>query len=152
MKKTDIGVCGVMYAVCVFFLMITLQLPKDAQIYPLCIITLLAALTTLHVINMIIGAFKNGITSGLDDFKNFVPRQFFTLFIMIIIYLAVMPYVGFYIASVVFMAASLLFLKVKLWQIFLAEIVIVALVYCAFNLFLEVRLPVGSLLEDFIMG
>ena len=43
MKKTDIGVCAVMYGVCLFFLTMTLQLPKAAQIYPLCIIVLLAA-------------------------------------------------------------------------------------------------------------
>ncbi len=150
MKKTDIGVCAVMYAVCAFFLYMTLQLQKEAQIYPLCVIALLAGLTTLHVINMIIGALKTGVVSGLEDFKDFMPKQFFTLFVMLLIYIAAMPYVGFYIASVVFMAASLLFLRVKVWQIILAEIAIFALVYFAFTVFLEVRLPVGSLLEDYL--
>ena len=147
MKKTDIGVCLAMYAVCAFFLYMTLQLPKAAQIYPLCVIALLAALTTLHVFNMIRAAIKEGVESGLDDFKDFVPSQFFTLFAMIVIYLAVMPYLGFYVASVLFMSASLIFLRVKLWQAVLAEIAIIALVYCAFTLFLEVRLPAGILFE-----
>lgn len=147
MKKTDIGVCLVMYGVCAFFLYMTLQLPKAAQIYPLCVIALLAALTTLHVFNMIRAAIKEGVESGLDDFKDFVPSQFFTLFAMIVIYLAVMPYLGFYVASVLFMSASLIFLRVKLWQAVLAEIAIIALVYCAFTLFLEVRLPAGILFE-----
>mgnify|MGYP002624183425 CR=1 FL=1 len=150
MKKTDIGVCAAMYAVCAFFLYMTLQLQKEAQIYPLCVIALLAGLTTLHVINMIIGAFKIGVVSGLEDFKDFMPKQFFTLLAMVLIYIAAMPYVGFYIASVVFMAVSLLFLRVKVWQIILAEIAIFALVYFAFTVFLEVRLPVGSLLEDYL--
>ena len=144
MKKTDIGVCLAMYAVCAFFLSMTLKLPEAAQIYPLCIIALLAGLTTLHVINMIISAFRFGVESGLEDFKNFLPSQFFTLFIMIVLYLVAMPHVGFYISSVVFMAVSLLFLRVKIWQIILAEIVIVALVYYAFTVFLEVNLPVGN--------
>ena len=144
MKKTDIGVCLAMYAVCAFFLSMTLKLPEAAQIYPLCIIALLAGLTTLHVINMIISAFRFGVESGLDDFKNFVPSQFFTLFIMIVLYLVAMPHVGFYISSVLFMAVSLIFLRVKIWQIILAEIVIVALVYYAFTVFLEVNLPVGN--------
>ncbi|MBQ9419595.1 MAG: tripartite tricarboxylate transporter TctB family protein [Synergistaceae bacterium] len=147
MKKTDIGVCLVMYSVCAFFLYMTLQLPKSAQIYPLCVIALLAALTSLHVINMIRAAFKEGVESGLDDFKNFVPSQFFVLFAMIVIYLAVMPYLGFYVASVLFMSASLIFLRVKLWQAVLAEIAIMVLVYCAFTLFLEVRLPAGILFD-----
>ena len=145
MKKTDIGVCLVMYGVCAFFLYMTLQLPKAAQIYPLCVISLLAALTTLHVFNMIRGAVKNGVTSGLEDLKDFVPSQFFTIFAMIVIYLCAMPYLGFYISSILFMSAVLIFLRVKLWQAVAAEFVIMALVYCAFSLFLEVRLPAGSI-------
>ena len=145
MKKTDIGVCLAMYGVCAFFLYMTLQLPKAAQIYPLCVISLLAGLTTLHVINMIIGAIKNGVTSGLEDFKDFIPSQFFIIFAMIVIYLVLMPYLGFYISSIIFMSAVLIFLRVKLWQGLIAEIAILLLVYCAFTLFLEVRLPAGVL-------
>lgn len=147
MKKTDIGVVIAFYGICAFFLYMTLQLPQSAQIYPLCVIALLAGLTTLHVINMIRGAIKQGVTNGLESFKDFVPGQFYTLLIMIVIYLAAMPYLGFYIDSVLFMALSLLFLRVKLWQIIAAEVVVVVLVYCAFELFLEVRLPSGTLLE-----
>ena len=145
MKKSDIGVCLVMYVVCAFFLYMTIQLPKAAQVYPLCVITLLAGLTTLHVLNMIRGALREGITSGLENFRDFVPSQFFVLFAMISAYIASMPYLGFYAASVLFMSASLLFLKVKIWQAVLAEIAIFALVYCAFTLFLEVRLPSGTI-------
>ncbi len=145
MKKSDIGVCLVMYGVCAFFLYMTLQLPKAAQIYPLCVIALLAALTTLHVINMIIGALREGVTNGLENFRDFLPSQFFVLFAMILIYIASMPYIGFYVSSILFMALSLLFLRVKIWQIVLSEIAVFALVYCAFTLFLEVRLPSGTL-------
>lgn len=151
MKKSDIGVCLAMYAVCAFFLYMTLQLPKAAQIYPLCVISLLAGLTTLHVVNMIRGAIREGVTSGLEDFKDFLPSQFFTLLFMIILYIALMPYLGFYVSSILFMTASLLFLRVKLWQIVLAEIAIFLLVYCAFTLFLEVRLPVGELVEEWLL-
>ena len=145
MKKSDIGVCLVMYGVCAFFLYMTLQLPKAAQIYPLCVIALLAVLTTLHVINMIIGALREGVTDGLENFRDFLPSQFFALFAMILIYIASMPYVGFYVSSILFMALSLLFLRVKIWQIVLSEIAVFVLVYCAFTLFLEVRLPSGTL-------
>ena len=145
MKKTDIGVCAAMYAVCAFFLYMTLQLPEAAQIYPLCVIALLAALTTLHVFNMIRGAIREGVTSGIEDFKDFLPSQFFILFAMIITYLILMPWLGFYLASVLFMSACLIFLRVKIWQGVLAEIVILALVYFAFSVFLEVRLPEGTL-------
>ncbi|MBQ7544279.1 MAG: tripartite tricarboxylate transporter TctB family protein [Synergistaceae bacterium] len=147
MKKTDIGVCLAMYGVCAFFLYMTLQLPKAAQIYPSCVIALLAGLTTLHVVNMIRGAIREGVTSGLEDFKDFLPSQFFVLLAVIIIYLLIMPYIGFFPASILMMTVQLLFLRVKLWQIVLAEIAIFVLVYCAFTLFLEVRLPEGTLWE-----
>ena len=147
MKKTDIGVCIAMYGICAFFLYMTLQLPESARIYPLCVNAILAGLTTLQVLIMIRGALKDGITSGLDELADFLPSQFFTLLAMIIIYLAVMPYLGFYFASMLFMTASLLFLRVNIWHMLIAEVVIFLLVYCAFTLFLEVRLPAGVLLE-----
>ena len=134
-----------MYGVCAFFLYMTLQLPKSAQIYPLCVISLLAGLTTLHVINMIIGAVREGITDGLENFKDFIPSQFSIILVMILLYIASMPYIGFYVSSVLFMTAALIFLRVKIWQIIMSEAVIFLLVYCAFTLFLEVRLPSGTL-------
>ncbi|MBQ9564428.1 MAG: tripartite tricarboxylate transporter TctB family protein [Synergistaceae bacterium] len=151
MKKTDIGVCAAMYGVCLFFLTMTLELPKAAQIYPLCIIVLLAALTTLQAFNMLRGALRarrgagGAVTSGLEDFKDFVPRQFFPLFALIIGYLVLMPYVGFYLASTLFIVVSLVFLRVKWWQILLSAGALLLLVYGAFTVFLGVRLPVGSL-------
>lgn len=48
MKKTDIGVVAFIYAVALFFLSMTLKLPKPAQAYPLFIIVLLLGLTTLY--------------------------------------------------------------------------------------------------------
>lgn len=56
MKKTDIGVVAFVYAVALFFLSMTLKLPKPAQAYPLFIIVLLLGLTTLYVAQMVIGS------------------------------------------------------------------------------------------------
>ncbi len=147
MKKTDIGVVAFMYAVCALFLGLTLQLPKAAQTYPMFIIALLAALTTLYVAQMARGAKKSGVTTGLEDFEGFLPRQFFPVLAMIILYLVVMYFTGFYISTLVFMVACLLFLKVPKWQILLSAAAILALVYCAFTLFLKVRLPAGLLFK-----
>lgn len=147
MKKTDIGVVAFIYAVCVLFLVMTLRLPAAAQTYPLFIIILLAALTTLYVVQMIRGAKKRGVTTGLEDFEGFLPKQFFPVLGMVVLYLVVMYFAGFYIATLVFMAVCLLFLKVPKWQILLSTAVILALVYCAFTLFLKVKLPVGLLFK-----
>ena len=73
MKKTDIGVVAFIYAVCALFLVMTLRLPAAAQTYPLFIIVLLAALTTLYVAQMVRAAKKRVVTTGLEDFQVFVP-------------------------------------------------------------------------------
>ena len=147
MKKTDIGVVAFIYAVCVLFLVMTLRLPAAAQTYPLFIIIMLAALTTLYVAQMLRAAKKSGVTSGLEDFEGFLPRQFFPILGMVVLYLVVMYFAGFYIATLVFMVVCLLFLKVPKWQILLSTGVILALVYCAFTLFLKVKLPMGLLFK-----
>ena len=147
MKKTDIGVVAFIYAVCALFLVMTLQFPKAAQTYPLFIILLLALLTTLYVAQMVRGAKKCGVTSGLEDFAGFLPKQFFPVLGMVILYLVMMYFTGFYISTLVFMVVCLLFLKVPKLQILLTTAVILVLVYCAFTLFLKVKLPVGLLFK-----
>ena len=109
MKKTDIGVVAFVYAVALFFLSMTLKLPKPAQAYPLFIIVLLLALTTLYVVQMIIGAKKKGVESGMEDFKDFLPKQFFPVLAMIVVYLVLMYFVGFYISTALFMVVSSVF-------------------------------------------
>ena len=147
MKKTDIGVVAFIYAVCLLFLVMTLRLPSAAQTYPLFIIILLFALTTLYAVQMAFAAKKSGITSGLEDFEGFLPKQSFPILGMVVVYLVIMYFAGFYIATLLFMAACLLFLKVPKWQILLSTAVILVLVYCAFTLFLKVKLPMGLLFK-----
>ena len=147
MKKTDIGVVAFIYAVCLLFLVMTLRLPSAAQTYPLFLIILLFALTTLYAVQMAFAAKKSGITSGLEDFEGFLPKQFFPILGMVVVYLVIMYFAGFYIATLLFMAACLLFLKVPKWQILLSTAVILVLVYCAFTLFLKVKLPMGLLFK-----
>ena len=131
MKKTDIGVVGFMYAVCAFFFLMSRDLKKGARIYPLCIIAILFLLT-----------------SGIPEiFEGFQPKQFFIVLGMLIAYLIGMYFVGFYLATIVLMAASLLYLRVPKWQILISTIVIIGLVYGAFTMFLGVKLPVGLLFK-----
>ncbi|WP_337675749.1 tripartite tricarboxylate transporter TctB family protein [Dysosmobacter sp.] len=148
MKKTDIGVVGFMYAVCAFFFLMSRDLKKGARIYPLCIIAILFLLTTGYVVEMLFAAKKNGVTSGIPEiFEGFQPKQFFIVLGMLIAYLAGMYFVGFYLATIVLMAASLLYLRVPKWQILVSTIVIIGLVYGAFTMFLGVKLPVGLLFK-----
>lgn len=147
MKKTDIGVVAFMYAVCALFLSMTLKLKPAAQTYPLFIIALLAGLTTLYVIQMIRAAKKEGVTSGWEDFKDFVPKQFFPVLAMIVVYLVLMYFIGFYLSTLIFMVTCLLYLKVPKLHTVIATVAIILLVYCAFTLFLKVKLPAGLLFQ-----
>ena len=58
-----------------------------------------------------------------------------------------MHFFGFYISTVIFMAAILLYLRVPVLYTVIAIAAIVALVYFAFGKFLGVRLPVGTVIK-----
>ena len=106
MKKTDIGVVGFMYAVCAFFYVYSFDLKKGSETYPLFTIALLFGLTTLYLINMIIAAKKHGVESGVDEvFEGFQPVQFFVSVALTIVYFFMMKYLGFFVATTVFMIA-----------------------------------------------
>ncbi len=148
MKKTDIGVVGFMYGVSILFLVMSTELKKEAQTYPRFIIALLITLTTLYVIQMLIGARRHGVTSGVQEiFEDFLPGQFFCVLAMILAYLILMYLVGFYISTILLMVGCLLYLRVPKWQIVFAALAIIGLIYGAFTLFLGVKLPMGLLFK-----
>ena len=148
MKKTDIGVVAFMYVVCAYFYSETIKLKADSQTYPKFTIILLFGLTTLYLVEMIIAAKKHGVESGVNEvFKDFVPRQFFFCLCATVLYLMCIHFLGFYIATVLFMLAVLLYLRVPPLATAIAIVVIVALIYFAFGKFLGVRLPVGTVIK-----
>ena len=148
MKKTDIGVVVFMYAVCGFFYYHTTKLKASSQTYPRFTIILLFGLTTLYLVQMIVQAKKYGVESGVDEvFKDFQPKQFFFCLSATILYLVGIYFFGFYIPTVIFMAAVLLYLRVPPLHAAISVVVIVALIYFAFQKFLGVKLPVGSVIK-----
>ena len=148
MKKTDIGVVVFMYAVCAFFYYHMTKLKASSQTYPRFTIILLFGLTTLYLIQMIVAAKKYGVESGVDEvFKDFQPAQFFVCLCATILYLVGIYFFGFYIPTVIFMAVVLLYLKVPPLYAVIAVVVIVALIYFAFQKFLGVKLPVGTVMK-----
>ena len=146
MKKTDIGVVAFMYAVCAFFYAYSGKLTAESKTYPMFTITLLFALTTLYLIQMIISARKFGVESGADEvFAGFKPVQFIVSVALILVYFVLMKYVGFFVSTTLFMLACLLFLRVPILATVISIVSIDLLIYLAFVLFLGVRLPAGIL-------
>ncbi len=148
MKKSDIGVVAVMYFVCAFFYSQMLQLKADSQTYPRFTILLLFGLTTLYLVQMLVNWKRHGVQQGRDEaFLEFQSAQFFVCLAATILYLVLMYFLGFYISTVLFMAAVLLYLRVPYLHAGITIIVILALIYFAFSRFLGVRLPVGTLIK-----
>ena len=148
MKKTDIGVVVFMYLVCGFFYYHMTKLKSSSQTYPRFTIILLFGLTTLYLVQMVIAAKKHGVESGVDTvFKDFQPVQFFVCLCATILYLVGIHLFGFYIPTVLFMAVVLLYLRVPPLYAVIAIAVIVALIYFAFQKFLGVKLPAGTVLK-----
>lgn len=146
MKKTDIGVVAFMYIVCAFFYAYSFQLSDESRSYPLFTIILLFFLTTLYLVQMIIAARKFGVESGKEEvFAGFKPKQFFVSLGLTIVYFFMMKYLGFFTATIIFMAASLLYLKVPLLHSAIALVAVNLLIYFAFVKFLGVKLPSGLL-------
>ena len=97
---------------------------------------------------MIVAAKKYGVESGVHEvFKDIQAAQFFVCLGATILYLVGIYLLGFYIPTVIFMAVVLLYLKVPPLYAAIAIAVIVALIYFAFQRFLGVKLPVGTLIK-----
>ena len=137
-----------MYFVCGFFYYHMVKLKASSQTYPRFTIVLLFGLTTLYLIQMVIAAKKYGVESGVDSvFKDFQTAQFFVCLCATVLYLICIHLFGFYIPTVIFMAAIMLYLKVPPLYICITIVVIIALIYFAFQKFLGVKLPVGTIMK-----
>ena len=148
MRKTDIGVVAFMYLVCAYFYSQTITFKADSQTYPKFTIVLLFGLTTLYLLQMVAAAKKHGVESGADKvFADVQPVQLLVCLVGAIAYVVLMYFFGFYISTVIFMAAILLYLKVPYLHSAIAIVAILALVYFAFGKFLGVRLPVGTVIK-----
>ena len=146
MKKTDIGVVAFMYAVCAFFYVYSNKLSSGSRTYPLFTIALLFFLTTFYLVQMILAARKFGVESGVDTvFGGFKPAQFFVTLALTVVYFFMMKYLGFFTASIVFMLAALLYLRVPVLATAIAVAAMNLLIYVAFVKFLGVKLPRGLL-------
>lgn len=146
MQKTDIGVVAVMYAVCALFYYMNTQLKEESQTYPLFTIALLFGLTTLYLVQMLFKAKKYGTESGVDKvFGEFQAKQFFVCLALVVGYLVAMHYLGFYSSTVIFMVATLAFLRVPVKHLVISVVSVTMLCYLAFTLFLGVKMPAGLL-------
>ncbi|MBQ9406274.1 MAG: tripartite tricarboxylate transporter TctB family protein [Desulfovibrio sp.] len=146
MQKSDIGVIGVIYAICLIFSILTLDLPEDAQTYPSCLLATLAGLNTLYLVRCLVRLRRSGLNDDLPQiFSGFLRGQFFTVLFSCIGYMILLHAIGFYLASAAYLAGVMLFLRVRTTHILITAGVLALLIYAVFTLFLKVPLPTGAL-------
>ena len=147
MKKSDIPVVCIIYAIAIAFLIMTLNLPEAAQVYPMVLITALIFVNTLYLIRTFL---KYRQDHRIENdypivFNGFLFKQFFGVFLSIIVYLVLMYFCGYYISTVLYLAGSLLFLKVPVRYNLMTIVVMIIMVAVVFSYFLKVPLPTGIL-------
>lgn len=152
MTSSDIGVIAIMYAVCLLFFYMTLQLQAAAQIYPMCLIAGLALLNTLYLVRCLLRlarARAAGSGSIVNDFKEifsgFQSRQFIFVVTACIGYMFLLHWMGFYLAGAIYLIGVMIYLQVKPLHIIITAAFLGCLIYAVFSLFLKVPLPKGVL-------
>lgn len=79
-------------------------------------------------------------------FEHFKTKQFFTVFAMLLAYVVLINVLGFYVSSLLFIAGTLIFFKIKPLYIVITTVVFLVLIYGGFSTFLHVPLPRGLLI------
>ena len=149
MKRSDISVVAVIYAICLFFFILTLDLPEEAQTYPLCLIAGLFFLNTVYIGRALLvyrreRAMEDDIAQAFGSFQ---ARQFFGSVALGVLYMVLLWLVGFYVSTILYLTAAMLFLRVPRLHIVITAGVMLGIIYAVFTLFLKVPLPVGLLFK-----
>ena len=148
MKKSDIILIAAVYAITAFFFIMVLQYPSDVRIYPIFIMVVLVVLTTMHLIECLVKfAREKKIENDIPIlFEHFKAKQFFIVFALLLAYVVLINVLGFYVSSLLFIAGTLIFFKIKPLYIVITTAVFLVLIYGGFSTFLHVPLPRGLLL------
>ena len=152
MKRTDLYICVFMYLFCAFFQHETQKFPEGARHYPYFVIGLLFLLTTVRLYDMAKQYMKDRcvVNDVPETFKGFLPKQFWTMFGAFLGFFALMYFFGFYLASLVYILFCLHYFKIPKKHVVLVLIVMLALTYFTFGWFLNVPLPKGEILGEFL--
>ena len=147
MKKSDLSVVAILYLFVFFFAYQTHQLPEEAQSYPG---FLLAVILILNTIYLAVALWRWKVKKLFKDdlehlYDGFIASQFFTVMVGAALYVALIYWLGYYVASILYMAAALALLKVKAKWIAVVIISLLVVIWLVFTLFLKVPLPVGQL-------
>lgn len=153
MKKSELCVIVFMLLFSGFFFYNTMDLPPEAQTYPRFIIGLLVALTILKLVLMILASKKSKekiINDDADVWEGLLPKQFAVVCVASLLYFVLMYFFGFYVASLAYLVYCLHFFHISLKYSIITILTMLVLIYAVFTIFLNVPLPTGEILSQFI--
>ena len=152
MKRTDLYICVFMYLFCAFFQYETGKFPEGARHYPYFVIGLLFLLTTVRLYDMVKQYMKDRhvINDLSETFKGFQPKQFWTMFAAFLVFFVLMYFFGFYVAALIYILFCLQYFKIPKKYMALVLLVMLVLTYFTFSWFLNVPLPKGEILGEFL--
>ena len=147
MKKSDFPVIAIIYAIGFWFLAMTMELPEEAQTYPLVLITALLGVNTLYMVRQVMSWRKTKTIENdvAKTFSTFLPVQFFGVVAWCVGYLVMMDFTGYYFTTFVYLVGSMMFLKVPKLHIAITVAAMALMTFLVFTWFLKVPLPVGTL-------
>ncbi len=145
MKKSDIYLVTIMYAIIAAFFYMTMQLKVDARIYPLMVMAIFFILVTMHLIKCCIEYSKTKVIENDIPvlFADMVPKQFVGIIILSFLFVIFINILGFYPSAIIYLISVLAFLKVPRKQIAITTVFFAVLIYGVFTMFLNVPLPTG---------
>ena len=141
-QKINYGIVVFLYIICGIFLQQTLILKSsEARIMPYAIIAITALVATLLLIKTIRDKKSDEyITAGLAKVAIMAG--------LLLAYFILVEYIGFYLATPVYLVAAMMALGQKRKKVLLLVSVITTLtIYVSFNLLLEMYIPTGKLVE-----
>ena len=146
MKKSDFPVIAIIYAIGFWFLAMTMDLPEEAQTYPLVLITALLSVNTLYMVRQVISWRKTRVIENdvAKTFSTFIPVQFFGVVAFCVGYLILMDLTGYYLTTFIYLVGSMLFLKVPKLHIAITVAAMALMTFLVFTWFLKVPLPIGT--------
>lgn len=152
MKISDIFICGFMYLFAFFFLYLTMDFPPLARKYPYFVIGLLLILTTVRVSHIVRDYRReHKIINDIGIvFEGFLAKQFFIMVFTFLLFFVLMYFIGFYPAAFCYILICLRFFHIPIRYIIFVVVGMAMLVYGTFDVFLNVPLPEGIIVEKFL--
>ncbi|MBR0095006.1 MAG: tripartite tricarboxylate transporter TctB family protein [Synergistaceae bacterium] len=135
-RHQDIAIGIVILIFCAFFIYLSLQLDRGSAMMPLILLGLMAFLGVIIILDGFKKTRKATEDKPVEPFLTLQNMKVpFTMFFFICLYILMFFLVGYYIATAVFLFASMCYLKQRSWLI----IVAVSACFLAFTYFFLVK-------------